>query len=93
MLVCVLCRLSAASWLSLSSNPEQRVKELEVFVHKLQQDLEKVTLAFLIWGTIREEKNSLTVMMSYDLLFCDNMKIKGSKTFFFFFFIERFCHC
>ena len=36
--------------MSLSSDPEQRAKELEAFVHKLQRDLEKVSMLVRIVG-------------------------------------------
>ena len=36
--------------MSLSSDPEQRAKELEAFVHKLQRDLEKVSMLVRIDG-------------------------------------------
>ena len=41
---CLLFSIPASAWLSLSSDPEQRAKELEAFVHKLQHELEKVKI-------------------------------------------------
>lgn len=54
--VCFFRIKAVPSWVSLAVTPEQRVKDLELLVQRLQKDLEKVELLLVFFAEFVHKK-------------------------------------